>query len=154
VMRCLSYALYPGVLGWGAYSLAYHAHRSWWSWVIQTASYGVYLWGFVAMCPQLYINYRLKSVAHLPWKAMLYKVFNTFIDDIFAFAIDMPWSHRLACLRDDVIFFGLLYQYYLYPVDKTRPNEFGRAYEKKEEASGETVVPAVEDAKVLQKKTD
>ena len=87
------------------------------------------------MTPQLYINYRLKSVAHLPWRAMGYKVFNTFIDDVFAFAIEMPLSHRIACLRDDVIFFGFLYQRWIYPVDKARANEFGRAYEGKEDAA-------------------
>lgn len=129
-MRWLSYGLYPCVAVWGAYSLYKHAHRSWWSWAVQTASHGVYMWGFVAMTPQLYINYRLKSVAHLPWRALMYKTFNTFVDDVFAFAIEMPLSHRLACLRDDVVFFGYLYQRWIYPVDKSRANEFGRAYEE------------------------
>lgn len=87
-MRMLSYLLYPAVAGLGAWSLYYHEHRSWWSWVIQTLAHGVYLWGFIAMTPQLYINYRLKSVAHLPWRVMMYKVFNTFVDDVFAFAIE------------------------------------------------------------------
>jgi hypothetical protein len=86
-MRWLSYGLYPTVLVWGMYSLYYHSHRSWWSWLVQTAAHGVYLFGFVAMMPQLYINYRLKSVAHLPWRVMMYKVFNTFVDDVFAFAV-------------------------------------------------------------------
>lgn len=89
---------------------------------------------------------QLKSVAHLPWKAFMYKVwqrgsldshiiwykraapqlrhltliiycdhyyrqaFNTFIDDVFAFIITMPTSHRLACFRDDVVFLIYLYQ--------------------------------------------
>ena len=52
------------------------------------------------MTPQLFINYKLKSVAHMPWKMMTYKALNTFIDDLFAFIIKMPWLHRLACLRD------------------------------------------------------
>ena len=90
------------------------------------------VFGFIAMTPQLYINYRLKSVAHLPWKAFMYKAFNTFIDDVFAFAIAMPTIHRLACLRDDLVFFVYLYQRWLYPVDKKRVNEFGRAYETEE----------------------
>lgn len=34
-----------------------------------------------------------------------YKALNTFIDDLFAFIIKMPTMHRLACFRDDVIFF-------------------------------------------------
>ncbi|MEE6525221.1 hypothetical protein FKM82_025093, partial [Ascaphus truei] len=57
--------------------------------------------------------------------------FNTFIDDIFAFIITMPTSHRLACFRDDVVFLIYLYQRWLYPVDKTRVNEYGESYEEK-----------------------
>ena len=49
-------------------------------------------------------------MAHLPWRAFGYKAFNTFIDDVFAFIIKMPTSHRIACLRDDVVFFCYLYQ--------------------------------------------
>ena len=131
-MRFLSYLLYPVVLAYGGYSLFYHPQRSWRSWVLRTLANGVYMFGFIAMTPQLYINYRLKSVAHLPWKAFMYKAFNTFIDDVFAFAIAMPTIHRLACLRDDLVFFVYLYQRWLYPVDKKRVNEFGRAYETDE----------------------
>jgi hypothetical protein len=101
------------------------------------------------MTPQLYINYRLKSVAHLPWRAMLYKTFNTFVDDVFAFAIEMPLSHRIACLRDDVIFFGYLYQRWIYPIDKTRPNEFGRAYEEEAAAEAAAAEAKEEAAKAL-----
>lgn len=36
------------------------------------------------MCPQLYMNYKLRSVAHLPWRMLTYKALNTFIDDLFA----------------------------------------------------------------------
>lgn len=78
------------------------------------------------MVPSLYINYRLKSVAHMPAKAMMYKFLNTFIDDLFAFTIKMPMLHRLATLRDDVIFFVYLYQSYKYKIDYTRVNEFGQ----------------------------
>ncbi|KAK9010627.1 hypothetical protein V6N11_043507 [Hibiscus sabdariffa] len=39
---------------------------------------------FIMMCPQLFINYKLKSVAHLPWRQMTYKFLNTVIDDLFA----------------------------------------------------------------------
>ena len=77
------------------------------------------------MTPQLFINYKLKSVAHIPINAMIYKTLNTFIDDMFSFVIKMPMLHRIACFRDDVIFFIYLYQMWIYPVDKTRKNEFG-----------------------------
>ena len=38
------------------------------------------------------------------------QAFNTFIDDVFAFIVTMPTSHRLACFRDDVVFLVYLYQ--------------------------------------------
>ena len=68
------------------------------------------------MTPQLFINYKLKSVAHLPWRMMTYKALNTFIDDIFAFVIKMPTMYRLGCFRDDIVFFIFLYQRYIYRV--------------------------------------
>ena len=101
----------------------------------------------------------MKSVAHLPWRAFMYKVskltmylsfsvvsilvmncacdspphrhcivgicchgnvemyifsifqaFNTFIDDVFAFIITMPTTHRIAVFRDDLVFMVYLYQ--------------------------------------------
>lgn len=45
----------------------------------------------------------------------------------------MPTAHRIACLRDDVVFFVYLYQRYLYPVDMKRANEFGIAYEEEDD---------------------
>ena len=78
-------------------------------------------------CVQLYINYKLKSVAALPWRQMTFKFLNTIIDDLFAFVIKMPWLHRLSVFRDDLVFLVYIYQRYAYRVDKKRPNEFGYA---------------------------
>eukprot|EP00984_Skeletonema_dohrnii_P021062 scaffold10420_cov135-Skeletonema_dohrnii-CCMP3373.AAC.3 len=64
---------------------------------------------------------------------MTRKSINTFIDDLFAFVITMPIMHRMACLRDDVIFFIFLYQRYKYRVDYTRVNEFGQCAQPTEE---------------------
>ena len=107
------------------------------SWVINSLVNGVYLFGFLFMMPQLFVNYKMKSVAHLPWRAFMYKAFNTFIDDIFAFIIVMPTAHRLACFRDDFVFIIFLYQRWLYPVDKTRVNEYGQVFEDEAEVKGE-----------------
>jgi len=63
---------------------------------------------------------------------MTYKSINTFIDDLFAFVIKMPIMHRLACLRDDVIFFIFCYQRYKYKTDYSRVNEFGQCVEPAE----------------------
>jgi len=64
--------------------------------------------GFIMMCPQLFINYKLKSVAHMPWRQMTYKFLNTIIDDLFAFVIKMPTLHRLSVFRDGKSIFILL----------------------------------------------
>ena len=146
-MRVLSLCLYPIVLVYGGYSLVYHPQRSWRSWILRTLANGVYMFGFIAMTPQLYINYRLKSVAHMPWRAFMYKTFNTFIDDVFAFAVTMPLIHRIACLRDDLVFFVYLYQRRIYPVDKKRVNEFGRAYEDSDDDDKEGEAKKQEEKK-------
>ncbi|CAD6222444.1 GSCOCG00000974001-RA-CDS [Cotesia congregata] len=119
-MRYLTYLLYPLVISGAIYSLIYQPHKSWYSWSINSLVNGVYAFGFLFMLPQLFVNYKLKSVAHLPWRAFMYKAFNTFIDDVFAFIITMPVAHRVACFRDDIIFLIYLYQRWLYPVDKNR----------------------------------
>lgn len=129
-MTLLSYLLYPLCVGGAVYSLLNVKYKSWYSWLINSFVNGVYAFGFLFMLPQLFVNYKMKSVAHLPWKAFTYKAFNTFIDDVFAFIITMPTSHRLACFRDDVVFLVYLYQRWLYPVDKSRVNEFGESYEE------------------------
>ncbi|KNB45752.1 hypothetical protein JH06_1356 [Blastocystis sp. subtype 4] len=124
-MRHLMVILYPLVAGYAIYSLIYETHKSWYDWIITSLTNFVYLFGFISMTPQLFINYKLKSVAHIPMNAMIYKTLNTFIDDMFSFIIKMPVLHRIACFRDDIIFFIYLYQMWIYPVDKTRKNEFG-----------------------------
>lgn len=132
-MRYLSYALFPLVAGYSVYALLYQTHRSWYSWILNSLVGAVYTFGFVLMCPQLYLNYRLKSVAHLPWRQMTYKFLNTIIDDLFAFVIKMPMLHRLSVFRDDLVFLVYLYQRWIYRVDKKRANEFGYAEEQGEE---------------------
>ena len=124
--RYLYWVAIPLLLAYAIYSLVYDTHKSWYSFIITTLVGSVYAYGFLMMVPSLYINYRLKSVAHMPAKAMTYKFLNTFIDDLFAFTVKMPLLHRLATLRDDVIFFVYLYQKWKYKVDYSRVNEFGQ----------------------------
>lgn len=119
-------AAVPLLAGYAIYSLVYDSHKSWYSYILATLVGSVYAYGFLMMVPSLYINYRLKSVAHMPGKAMMYKFLNTFIDDLFAFTIKMPLLYRLATFRDDIIFFIYIYQRWAYTVDYTRVNEFGQ----------------------------
>ena len=119
------YFLLPLVVTYAIYSLVKEQHSGWYSWFITTASSFVYAVGFVVMTPQLFLNYKLKSVAHLPWRVLGYRFVNTFIDDLFAFIIRMPTMARVSCFRDDVVFVIYLWQRYLYPVDSNRPVEGG-----------------------------
>jgi len=121
----LGSGMLPLVIGYTIYSLVIHEHVSWYSWLVTSSSSGVYAFGFILMTPQLFLNYKMKSVAHLPWRVLVYKSLNTFIDDLFSFIIRMPTMARISCFRDDVVFFVYLYQRWLYPVDTSRPVEGG-----------------------------
>jgi hypothetical protein len=154
----LLFVTMPLVAGYGMYSLFYQKHKGWYSWVLNTLVGFIYMFGFVMMTPQLFINYKLQSVAHLNWRTMSYKSINTFIDDLFAFVIKMPIMHRLACLRDDLIFFVYLFQRYKYRVDYTRVNEFGQcaqpSAEMMVEMERERLIAASSAAAVDEKKTE
>jgi len=119
----LSLLLLPLMLAFTANSLVNEKHLSWYSWAIGALTGCVYTFGFILMCPQLYINHKLKSVSHLPWKFLVFKFLNTFIDDLFAFIIKMPTMHRLSVFRDDIVFFVYIYQRWIYRIDSSRPVE-------------------------------
>ncbi|KAL7751743.1 hypothetical protein RI367_002742 [Sorochytrium milnesiophthora] len=130
--RYLSYVVYPCLVGYTVYSLLYDEHKNWYSFVLNTLVGYVYAFGFIMMTPQLFINYKLKSVAHMNGRTMIYKFLTTIVDDLFSFIIKMPTWHRIACFRDDVVFLVYLYQRWIYPVDKTRVNEFGQGGDDKD----------------------
>jgi hypothetical protein len=81
----------------------------------------ILVFGFVMMTPQLYINYKLKSVDHLPWKTLIYRFIYTIIDDIFVFMIDLPWLQRMFSFRDGK-FFIYIYRCYFYMLFNTKKN--------------------------------
>ncbi|KAF9133475.1 hypothetical protein BGW39_009665 [Mortierella sp. 14UC] len=150
--KYLTYAAFPLLGCYAVYSVMYEEHKSWYSFIVGTLVGFVYTFGFIKMTPQLFINYKLKSVAHMPFRTMMYKSLNTFIDDLFSFIIKMPMLHRLACLRDDVVFFIYLYQRWVYRTDHTRANEFGQVGEEEE---NEKSTPSSSDAKkALPEKVD
>ncbi|GMH64768.1 hypothetical protein TL16_g04038 [Triparma laevis f. inornata] len=90
----LLYVTMPLMVGYASYSLLQLKFKSWYSWILSSLVGFIYMFGFVMMTPQLFINYKLKSVAHLNWRTMTYKSLNTFVDDLFAFVIKMPIMHR------------------------------------------------------------
>eukprot|EP00924_Labyrinthula_sp_SR-Ha-C_P013908 snap_masked-scaffold_5-processed-gene-17.22-mRNA-1 protein AED:0.17 eAED:0.21 QI:0/0/0/1/1/1/3/0/237 len=116
----LLYLFLPLTLCYVVYNLFNYKYASFYAWLIESLASSVYVLGFVAMCPQLYVNYKLKSVEHISYQYLFYKFLNTIIDDLFAFVIVMPMLHRIACFRDDIIFVIYLYQRKIYKTDKTR----------------------------------
>jgi len=134
--RYVSWVAIPCLAGYTVYSLIYETHRGWYSFVISTLTSFVYMFGFAQLVPQLIINYKLKSVAHMPMKAMIFKTLSTVVDDLFAFCIKMPILHRLACFRDDVVFLVFLYQRWIYRIDPKRVNEYGQVMASDADAAG------------------
>lgn len=98
--KYLSWACFPLLAAYAVYSFIYLEHKGFYSFTLNLLYSYLLTFGFIMMTPQLFINYKLKSVAHLPWRMMSYKFLNTFIDDIFAFVIKMPTMYRLGCFRD------------------------------------------------------
>ncbi|XP_030638593.1 cleft lip and palate transmembrane protein 1-like protein [Chanos chanos] len=130
-MKLLSYLLYPLCVSGAVYSFMYIKNKSWYSWLISSLVSGVYAFGFLSMVPQLFINYKLKSVAHLQTSVFMYRGLNTFVSDVFSGVITTPGPHQLACFRDDVIFLIYLYQRRIYPPNKSRGRDYGAAYKRK-----------------------
>lgn len=137
----LSFALVPIIIGYAYYSAAKECHKSWMSFVLHSAATQVYALGFALMTPQLFINYRMKSVANLPWRRFIYRAINTFIDDLFSFIIKMPTMHRMSCFRDDLVFVVYLYQRRVYPVDMSRN------FDEDAGPADDDAAPAVENKK-------
>eukprot|EP00922_Rhytidocystis_sp_ex-Travisia-forbesii_P052389 GHVS01077709.1.p1 GENE.GHVS01077709.1~~GHVS01077709.1.p1 ORF type:complete len:717 (-),score=93.49 GHVS01077709.1:278-2428(-) len=106
--------LIPFVIVVALYQLVFVPQAGWYSWLVSSLACCSYMGGFVAMTPQLYCNYLLKSVEHMPWRVLFYQFLNTFIDDLFALLIRMPQMHKMSVFRDDIVFICFLYQRWLY----------------------------------------
>nr|XP_055065540.1 lipid scramblase CLPTM1L-like isoform X1 [Misgurnus anguillicaudatus] len=130
-MKFLSYLMYPLCISGAIYSYLYLQNKSWYSWITNGLISGVYAFGFLSMVPQLFINYKLKSVGHLQMSTLMYKGLNTFISDVFSGIITTPGPHQLACFRDDVVFLIYLYQRRIYPMSKSRSRDYGTSHRKK-----------------------
>ena len=74
--------------------------KSYYKFVLETAVAFIALFGFILMTPQLYINYKLKSVDHLNWRGLICRFITTIIDDLFAFMVTMPPLRRIMYFRD------------------------------------------------------
>lgn len=145
-MKWLMLVLTPLILAFCAYRLVYHKFRSWYSWAILSLTAASEVFGFVTMTPQVFMNYRLKSVEHLPWSALTYSFINTFIDDLFAFGIfRVPEVSRYSCLRDDIVFVIICFQRWYY---KER-----RVEEVEEEKVEPPLDPVVETTSLKERKS-
>jgi len=156
-MYYLGCAMYPLMACYTVYSVVYNEHKGWYSFILNTLVGGIYLFGFIQMTPQLYINYRLKSVEHMPSKTLFYRFLNTIIDDLFSFIITMPTMHRISCFRDDFIFVIYIYQRWIYRVDKTRgmyATEEAKPVAQPVEAAPVEAIEAASDAKVEEATVD
>lgn len=136
-LKYLSYLLIPLLIAYSLYQLFNVQYLSIRKYVLHCLSGAVYSFGFLAMLPQLYVNYKLKTVAGMSRSAFIYKFITTFIDDLYTFVTDLPLMYKIACFRDDVVFFIWIFQCFIYPVDPTRVNEFGFVEKTEEDKKAE-----------------
>lgn len=113
-MKWLMLLLTPVIVAFSLYRLVTQPFRSWYSWFVLSLAICAQTGGFVVMTPQVFMNYRMKSVEHLPWRALTYQAINTFIDDIFMLCIRMPEIQKYSVFRDDIIFIIMCVQRWLY----------------------------------------
>lgn len=135
-MFYLACFLYPLAVFWAGYNLYYYKYKSFWSWLISSMADFAYSFGFINMMPQVFMNYKLKTVAYMPLRVLIYKMFQTFIDDVVAFFIlheYMSEKHRWMTLRDDLVFGIYLCQWWMYGSDCERADEFGYVYKQAEQ---------------------
>ena len=50
-MKYLGYVMYPLILGYSIYSVYYHEHKGWYSFILNTAVGIIYVFGFIQMTP-------------------------------------------------------------------------------------------------------
>ena len=100
----MNYLLIPLMflyLGYSLYSKNFII-KNYYIFFLETSVAFIAIFGFIMMTPQLYINYKLKSVEHLNWKGLVYRFINTLLDDLFAFMVTMPMMRRLMYFRDGI----------------------------------------------------
>ena len=118
VSMMIKFLLIPIGIIYLIYRLYYYKSSSIFMFIIEYIFFLLNIFGFILLTPQIYLNYKLQSVEHLPLKAFIFKFLNTIIDDLFAFAVKTPTLYRIFCFKDDVIFVVYLYQMWIYRHNK------------------------------------
>ena len=118
VSMMIKFLLVPIGIIYLIYRIYYYKSSSLFMFLIEYIFFLLSIFGFILLTPQIYLNYKLQSVEHLPLKAFIFKFLNTIIDDLFAFAVKTPTLYRIFCFKDDVIFVIYLYQMWIYRHNK------------------------------------
>ena len=147
-MKYLYYLMIPLIIIYSIYQLVNGEFNSVRSYLIHCLAGAIYSFGFLGMIPQLVVNYKLKTVAGMSHAALVFKFLNTFIDDLYTFVAKMPLMMKIACFRDDVIFFIWVFQCFIYETDSSRSNEYDLMLKPEAEGDGE------EDEKSCDKKDE
>ncbi|XP_046887009.1 cleft lip and palate transmembrane protein 1-like protein [Hypomesus transpacificus] len=130
-IRYLSYLVYPLCISGVMFSLVYLKYKSYYLWFINSLITGVYAFGFLSMTPQLFINYKTRSVAHMQGNVLVYRGLSTLVNDVFSSLFSGHSSLQLSCFRDELLLYIYLYQRRRYAVSKTSGQEYRAAHSKK-----------------------
>ena len=105
----------PLSLGYFGYCYYYYFDKiSFVHFIFKFVFYLFVVFGFILMTPQIYINYKLKSVENMPKLLFVYKFLDTIIDDLMVFALETPILKKISVFRDDIIFGILIVQMFIY----------------------------------------
>lgn len=87
------------------------------SFLLSTAVDVISIYGIALMIPQMYINYKLQSTAHMPFWTLFFRFMTSIFDDyslLQGYPV-LPSVNRLAGFRDEVVFVVYIYQLMMYP---------------------------------------
>ncbi|KAI8640032.1 cleft lip and palate transmembrane protein 1-domain-containing protein [Parasitella parasitica] len=123
-LKCLGLIALPTFIAYNAYHYYYHYNMLLYhqleNMCMEEWTKKVIINGFVnflsifgpamVIGPQVYINYKMKSVNNLSLNTMIYKTINIVVDDAFVFMIHMPTMRRISYVKKNIVYVIFLLQ--------------------------------------------
>jgi hypothetical protein len=120
-------AMIPIAIAYAVYSFLHGSYETFSRFLREASLDGVFAFGCLAMVPQLYINFRLKTVAGMSGPLVVCQFLDAFIDDLWLVYMKFRGinANRIADFRYVIIFVVWLWQRKIYREDPNRVTEFG-----------------------------
>ena len=110
----------PVALTLAVYTLVWVLQRSWWSWLLGSLTNLVTLFCFVTIVPQFVVTHRVRTIAHRPWRALVYCTFSRLINSFLFLSAKISPVNAIVFLNECAVLLVLLIQRMKYPVSDPR----------------------------------